>query len=263
MSRPVGSKNRIDKRLTKHCANCGNEVIRPISNVRSRKVFCSPACYHISSSDSNLQLRKQCRAEGKTRFFTNKACIYGHVAERMVSSGRCLQCQKADHKKNRHKRKDRPTLRSKATKARWYIVNKERNEARRKTWTAKFKEENGVSASWAYKKQRMIDDPIFKTIVDLRCYFLGWFKRHGREKKATLLPLLGCDRSTLQKHIESQFQPGMTWDNHGVGRGKWHVDHKIPLNAVIDGKADLETVWHHTNLQPLWQEENIKKRHHL
>lgn len=40
-------------------------------------------------------------ARGKTRFFTGEACKYGHVAERMVSNGSCVDCLNARRKARR------------------------------------------------------------------------------------------------------------------------------------------------------------------
>jgi hypothetical protein len=42
--------------------------------------------------------------------------------------------------------------------------------------------------------------------------------------------LLGYDRRTLRKHIESLFHSGMSWNNYGV----WHIDHIIPISHFWD-----------------------------
>lgn len=71
---------------------------------------------------------------------------------------------------------------------------------------------------------------------------------------------LGCTLGELKKHLESLFKPGMTWDNRGLGPGKWQVDHIIPFSAVdIFNEADQLKVCHYTNLQPIWFEEHSIK----
>lgn len=67
---------------------------------------------------------------------------------------------------------------------------------------------------------------------------------------------LGCSAPELVAHIESQFAPGMSWDN----RGEWHVDHIRPLASfdLTDPAQRLEAC-HYTNLQPLWAADNIAK----
>ena len=70
---------------------------------------------------------------------------------------------------------------------------------------------------------------------------------------------LGCDIGTFRAHIEVQFTDGMSWENYG----KWHIDHRVPLQYKKDGKAPtMEEVverLHYTNTQPLWASENMAK----
>lgn len=41
---------------------------------------------------------------------------------------------------------------------------------------------------------------------------------------------IGCSGEELKAHLESQFKPGMTWDNYGFGSGKWVIDHIRPIS---------------------------------
>lgn len=66
----------------------------------------------------------------------------------------------------------------------------------------------------------------------------------------------------MRNHLEAQFAPGMTWENHGNGDGRWHVDHKIPLSAFnyeTPDDIDFKRCWALSNLQPMWAADNIKK----
>lgn len=47
----------------------------------------------------------------------------------------------------------------------------------------------------------------------------------------------------------------MTWNNHG----EWHIDHKKPVTA-FDTNADIKEVCALSNLQPLWAEDNLRKK---
>lgn len=67
---------------------------------------------------------------------------------------------------------------------------------------------------------------------------------------------LGCSIIDLKKHLESQFQPGMSWENYGL-KG-WHIDHIIPL-ASANTEEEIYGLFHYTNLQPLWAADNLKK----
>lgn len=62
----------------------------------------------------------------------------------------------------------------------------------------------------------------------------------------------------LIKHLESQFLPGMTWDNYG----EWHIDHIIPVSVFnFDSydHPDFRRCWALSNLRPMWAKDNFKK----
>lgn len=76
----------------------------------------------------------------------------------------------------------------------------------------------------------------------------------GITKNTSAVRDLGCSVEFLKNHLESKFQPGMTWENYG----KWHIDHIVPLASVNDINK-LEDLCHYGNLQPLWAQDNLKK----
>lgn len=80
----------------------------------------------------------------------------------------------------------------------------------------------------------------------------------GRTKPGSAVRDLGCSVEDLVKHLEAQFQPGMTWDNWS--QEGWHVDHIRPL-ATFDlaDRAQFLEACHFTNLQPMWAKENLSK----
>lgn len=75
-------------------------------------------------------------------------------------------------------------------------------------------------------------------------------------RKASAVRDLGCTIAELRQHLEVQFKPGMTWENHGT----WHIDHIRPLASfdLVDPEQQ-RLACHYTNLQPLWAEENLSK----
>jgi len=70
------------------------------------------------------------------------------------------------------------------------------------------------------------------------------------------LELVGCDYKFLITYIENKFTEGMSWDNYGYYG--WHLDHIIPLSSART-KEEIYKLYHYTNLQPLWAEDNLKK----
>jgi len=72
--------------------------------------------------------------------------------------------------------------------------------------------------------------------------------------------LLGYTFEQLQKHMQSLWVSGMSWNNYG--KGGWHVDHIFPESKlVITGPNDptFKFLWSLKNLQPLWESDNILK----
>ncbi len=67
----------------------------------------------------------------------------------------------------------------------------------------------------------------------------------------------------LAKHLEKQFQEGMTWKNYGCARGCWNIDHIYPISRLGHPRnpchPDFKKCWSLKNLQPMWMEENVAK----
>lgn len=85
-----------------------------------------------------------------------------------------------------------------------------------------------------------------------------YMARKARCRTGKTLEYLGCSWAELRTHLESQFKPGMTWENYGITG--WHIDHIIPLCAFdLTKEEDLRKACHYTNLRPLWAHENIAK----
>jgi biotin operon repressor len=99
---------------------------------------------------------------------------------------------------------------------------------------------------------------MFKLKKILRNRVKAAIKYGATKKYASTMELLGCSVQEVRKHIESLWQPGMSWDNHGL-KG-WHIDHIKPCASfdLTDPKQQKEC-FHWTNLQPLWWHENLKK----
>jgi hypothetical protein len=67
---------------------------------------------------------------------------------------------------------------------------------------------------------------------------------------------MGFTREEFKVHIETQFEPWMTWANHG----KWHVDHIVPVaHYISQGVTDPLVINALSNLRPLSAAENLRK----
>ena len=76
---------------------------------------------------------------------------------------------------------------------------------------------------------------------------------------------LGYDAAALCKHLESQFEEWMSWENHGRGKDKiyWNIDHIQPQSKFIYTSLDdpnFLLCWDLSNLRPLEQIQNITRQ---
>lgn len=79
---------------------------------------------------------------------------------------------------------------------------------------------------------------------------------NGNFKHCSAVNDLGCSIDDFKRHIESKFQPGMTWGN----RKEWNLDHIVPLSKFnLQDKTQVLIAFHYTNYQPLWKSHNFSK----
>jgi hypothetical protein len=80
------------------------------------------------------------------------------------------------------------------------------------------------------------------------------------EKNERSITYLGCTIVEFKKHIESKWEEGMSWENHGQGEGTWQIDHIVPVkygdNVTLE---EYKKRLHWTNTQPLWTSQNLSK----
>jgi len=109
----------------------------------------------------------------------------------------------------------------------------------------------------ARSRERYATDPKYRTECNIRSRINHAL---GKNKGDHALDLLGCTIDFMNAHIEEQFKPGMTWDNHGKGDDKWEIDHIIPFAAFdLTNRDEQFIVSWYQNLQPLWGPENASK----
>ena len=166
-----------------------------------------------------------------------------------------------------------------------YLKNKEHELKTHKEWRTKNKEKwkkiyleyqanniayytkkggewskNNPGKRYAYRRERCERDPGYKVRRNLSSRIGKALRRSTTRKSKPTMKLIGCGLKELKEHLQSKFKDGMNWNNYG----QWHVDHIIPcahFNLVFSSQQ--EACFHYSNLQPLWAEENIKKRDKL
>jgi len=98
----------------------------------------------------------------------------------------------------------------------------------------------------------------YRILCSLRSRLGDAIRSQGAIKSDHTKKLIGCTVKFLIRHIESQFDAKMSWDNYG--RKGWHIDHKKPCAAFdLTKPEEQKKCFHYTNLQPLWHDDNFKK----
>lgn len=128
----------------------------------------------------------------------------------------------------------------------YYSINKE-----------KINKRNSLYYNNGYEKRRKSVDINFKLRKLLRTRLQSAMR--GNYKSGSAVRDLGCSIDELKIHLEKQFKSGMNWQNHG--KFGWHIDHIKPLSSFdLTNPQQLKEAVHHTNLQPLWWQENLSKQ---
>ena len=173
----------------------------------------------------------------------------------------------------------------KANKRRTYLKHKAKDNERCKHWRTKNKElkakldkiyqethkeeialkkrgyylknrQRFIKKSSEYTKNKRKTDTLYKLKGILRTRIIVNLISNKYKKSKTTEQLLGDKIATVKEYLESKFKPGMTWENHGTYG--WHIDHIVPLSSAKN-EQDVIKLFHYTNLQPLWANENLSK----
>lgn len=111
--------------------------------------------------------------------------------------------------------------------------------------------------NYFYERER--SDPQFKLRLRVGAAIRDALKTRGDSKrKRGWESLVGYTVSDLKTHLERQFEPWMSWENHG----EWHIDHIVPQASFDYGTAEspeFKACWALTNLRPFESTANISK----
>lgn len=192
--------------------------------------------------DLNNSLKKCSRCD----LFYPRECFYKSNKEKSGLRSECKFCTKKIN-----------LLINPEKKKKWAKNSRIKNRIRREN-DLEYRE---ISRStWRnYAKKYRISDINFKLSQNLRRRLRYFLKK---DKPGSAVSDLGCSIECLKAHLESLFQPGMSWDNYG--KYGWHIDHIIPISSFdLTDRKQLLKACHFTNLQPLWAEDNIRKHNKI
>jgi hypothetical protein len=184
---------------------------------------------------------------------------------------RCIECEKKNQKewylknKKSHDEKNLKKYHSNKPYHLQYSANyREKNKEKISNYQKQLylkNKEIKLKQSREWIKINFKNDPIFKLKCVTRTLIYKSFKRglngiHVKGKKTE--QILGCTINEFIQHLPNQFTEGMTFENHGQGKGYWNIDHIIPISSAKT-EEEIYKLNHYTNLQPLWWEENMAK----
>jgi hypothetical protein len=245
----------------------------------------TPKQYDLSTQPRTIAEAKE---QGSKTYWSGKPCKHGHHAPRWTSSSTCVVCHKQKNnsqqaKATRQKRfSENPETKEQALKTNreWSRKQKETNPEWWQEKLAKSRASQATPEGREYnrlRQQRNRQDPIKGG--NLRDYKNNYEKRRNQEdpehylrnrmrnmhrrmmnlggtKTHPSMVHTGCSPDELRQHLESQWMPGMSWDN----KGEWEIDHIRPLASYdLTDPEQYAKAAHYTNLQPLWKEDNRRK----
>jgi hypothetical protein len=210
--------------------------------------------YYEQNREKIKERKKAYRKQNAEKIKERMKAYYEQNAEKIKKYGKAWREQNAEKIKERHKAY-REQNREKI---------KERKKAYRKQNAEKIKDycKQNRDKIRIYIRNKRKTDLNFRLSDNLR-------KRvrkvlNGKSKSKKTMDLIGCSVDFLKKHLENQFQPGMSWNNYGNPNGDhsecWHIDHILPCASFdLSDPKQQQKCFHYSNLQPLWAEDNMSK----
>lgn len=106
--------------------------------------------------------------------------------------------------------------------------------------------------------KRMQNSPSIRIKQNLSRRIRQALEARNTRKSNRTVQLLGCSIESFKLYLQSNFEPGMSWD--AFMRGEIHIDHELPC-ALFDltDPEQQKVCFHFSNLQPLWADDNRKK----
>ena len=202
---------------------------------------------------------KQCESErGKKYRIKNKEKKQSYLKEYHIKNKKKINSRSKEYniknkekiKEYRIKNKEKELSRVKEYK----IKNKEKIKSLNKEYNIKNRERRNE-----YKRNKRLNDPIFKLTDNIRNRLNKYLKTTGITKNKKTFDIVGCSPPVLKDYLERQFVDGMRWEKIGK---EIHIDHIIPLSSAKT-KEEIYKLCHYTNLQPLWAEDNLAKSNKL
>jgi len=209
----------------------------------SKKALCHPARYRAAKGLCSTCYARLYRATPEGRANCNR----NNAKYRKTDKGKTLGREYREEYEKRDYVKLRRELYTNSAKGK---TNANARGSKYRT------SEKGKQRRRVYENTKVQNDVQFKLGKRLRIRLYHALKKN--HKTGSAVSNLGCTLEQFKMYLESQFQPGMTWQNWS--KEGWHIDHIKPLDSFdLTDKEQLLKACHYTNLQPLWAFDNHSK----
>jgi len=217
-------KSKYNKLFECKC-DCGKVIARTQSSLTSAvsKSYRNTSCGCMKSNQS-IEL-VQARAKGEKYYFTGMPCLNGHIANRLVSSKACVEC---------NKEKD---LATRASRLDYFKDYQKKNPEKAKAACAKYNEAN--------IEKRRESDRIRKQNPETKAKRAAYERARRQNKRAGGGDIKKSDIDFLFSSQRGACASCL------VKLDKFHVDHIMPI--YLGGNSDI------SNLQILCPTCNMKK----
>lgn len=164
----------------------------------------------------------------------------------------CKECAKADKKIYNKKNREKVLERTK----RYYHKNKEICNKKNREYYQNNKEKVNRKDQETKRLREKTDIP-YRLRRQYKNLLYCAFKKQGILKDGrSCKDFIGCSFEDFKKHIESQFESWMTWDNYG--KDGWHFGH-IQHCELFDflNESHIKACFHYSNIKPQFWRDNI------
>jgi hypothetical protein len=193
-------------------------------------------------------MRHEVKAHGSASIYPD----WSYEWTKLVATKKALikyHSMSEDEKKSRNS--NRCPEKKKEIARRW-----RRNNPRKAMESIKKWQKNNPDKVRAIRKKAETN-PLYKVRKNMRKRLKELIKSAKSSATDYRRNFIGCSTKELKRHLESQFESWMTWENYG---SRWHVDHIIPVAAFDQTCAkQRKACWHFSNLRPLCAKKNIAK----
>lgn len=230
-SKGVGAIQKVD-------CQAENEAVTALEDsTKGNTPVKEPETNEGENLGKTLISRKDALAQGLTRYFTGKACKYGHIAERRVIKGDCVACNREYDRKYYQDNREYYLEYGRGYSRKWYQDNREHHLEYNRKWREKNRE---------------------RYLEYNREYARKWSKENPDKCNAKNANRRAAKLQRTYDGFEEELELAYKWASdisEFLDSPGWsHVDHIVPLQGDIVSGLHVPH-----NLEVVPAEENLSK----